>query len=101
MTYKIESTTYCANGLAPRWTWWIHGVAGTPRFGVVGTDEHGNGLFLFQHHGDGKPHSEQLLDAAQFSLPLHISKAEAIARLTQALMSLGWPPAADIMSRPA
>lgn len=88
MTFQIESTMFCPNGMAPRWTWWIHGVKNSRRFGLVGTDEQGRGLYLFQHDPHHGP--EQLLNHDAFSLPLDLSKAEAAHRLTTALHALGW-----------
>ncbi|HEX5126310.1 MAG TPA: hypothetical protein VFW00_06190 [Rhodocyclaceae bacterium] len=90
MPFKIESTTYCPNGIAPRWTWWIHGIAGTQRYGVVGTDEQGHGLYLYEAHGDHIPDKVLLLTAGDFSLPDNTPKEEAALRLTTALVALGW-----------
>ena len=98
MTFQIESTTYCPSGSAPRWTWWIRGIAGTARYGVVGTDEQGCGLYLYEAHGDHTPDRVLLLDASNFNLLEEISKAEATGRLTAALSQLGWGPVESVVS---
>lgn len=90
MAFQIESTTFCANGMAPRWTWWLHGIRDSRRFGVVGTDEHGKGLYLYRHDARQKLEPEELLPPDAFSMPLDLSKVEAARRLRMALESLGW-----------
>jgi hypothetical protein len=90
MAFQIESTTFCPNGLAPRWTWWIHGIKDSRRFGVVGTDEQGRGLYLFRHDAKRKLEPEQLLGPDRFSMPPDLSKMEASRRLRAVLESLGW-----------
>ena len=90
MIYEIESTSFCPNGLLPRWTWWIRGIAGTGRYGIVGTDEAGEGLYLYIYSGDEKPTRSMLLDSTSFSLSEQRHKSEALQQLTSALHDLGW-----------
>ncbi|MDP5240383.1 hypothetical protein Q9Q94_12645 [Uliginosibacterium sp. 31-16] len=90
MSFQIESTSHCPSGLAPRWSWWIRGIHGSRRYGIVGTDEQGYGLYLFNHHANHAPNREALVSTTEFSLSGNVSRAEAITRLTQALITLGW-----------
>jgi len=90
MAFQIESTNHCPSGLAPRWSWWIRGIHGSRRYGIVGTDEYGMGLYLFKHHATQAPEREPLISAEQFKLPGSVSRAEAISMLTKALITLGW-----------
>ncbi|MBS1210543.1 MAG: hypothetical protein H6R19_2941 [Proteobacteria bacterium] len=90
MAFQIESTNHCPSGLAPRWTWWIRGIHGSTRYGIVGTDEEGMGLYLFKHHATQAPEREPLVSAEFFRLPGEVSRAEALAALSQALTKLGW-----------
>jgi len=90
MAFQIESTNHCPSGLAPRWSWWIRGIHGSTRYGVVGTDEHGMGLYLFKHHATQAPEREPLVSAELFRLPGEVSRAEALTALSQALTKLGW-----------
>lgn len=90
MQFHIESTTYCDNGMSPRWTWWLQGIARTQRFGLVGTDEDGRGLYIFRHVGDRAPERIRLLGPDAFGMPGGISKNEACLRLAQVLEGLGW-----------
>jgi hypothetical protein len=90
MAFEIETTSYCENGISPRWVWWIRGIAGTQRFGLVGTDEQGRGLFLYEHDGDKQPRREVLVSADLFGLPPNCSKALANETLRLTLAGLGW-----------
>jgi hypothetical protein len=90
MAFNIESTNYCPNGQAPRWSWWIRGVRGSARYGVVGTDEEGDGLYLFIHRGQQPPERQPLLGPEQFSLAGNSCRIEAIQQISRALSSLGW-----------
>lgn len=90
MAFEIETTSHCENGISPRWVWWIKGVEGTDRFGLVGTDEHGRGLFIYEHDGDRQPRREELLSASQFSIPHEFSKRDANEALRLTLADLGW-----------
>lgn len=90
MAFEIETTSYCENGISPRWVWWIRGVASTQRFGLVGTDEQGRGLFLYEHDGDKQPRREVLVSCELFELPANCSKPQANETLRLTLASLGW-----------
>lgn len=90
MAFEIETTSYCENGISPRWVWWIRGIQGTQRFGLVGTDEQGRGLFLYEHEGDKQPRREVLISAELFELPANCSKADANETLRLTLAELGW-----------
>ncbi|MFT4173264.1 MAG: hypothetical protein QM639_11940 [Rhodocyclaceae bacterium] len=90
MTFEIESMSFCPSGIAPRWTWWIRGIAGTPRYGIVGTDEDGGGLYLYEYQGDGTPERAELLTPHAFSLAGTIAKHEATRLVIHALHQLGW-----------
>ena len=88
--YLIENSSFCPSGLAPRWTWWLHGIACTQRYGVVGTDEQGRGLYLFRAAGDRSPERETLLDPQVFHVPADSLEDEARRMMTAALETLGW-----------
>ena len=90
MMFEIESTSFCPSGLAPRWTWWIRGIAGSTRYGVVGTDEQGRGLYLYEYRGDAGPARSALLPANRFNLCGELAKPEATRQLVAALAQLGW-----------
>ncbi|HSD36677.1 MAG TPA: hypothetical protein VLC92_04160 [Rhodocyclaceae bacterium] len=90
MAFEIETTSYCENGISPRWVWWIRGIASTQRFGLVGTDEYGRGLFLYEHDGDKQPRREVLVAADLFDLPPNCDKTQANETLRLTLASLGW-----------
>ncbi|MDO6385832.1 hypothetical protein [Uliginosibacterium sp. 31-12] len=90
MPFHIESTSYCANGQAPRWSWWIRGVHGSSRYGIVGTDEDGDGLYLFIHRGNQAPERQPLLGPEQFSLAGKSCRTEALHQVSHALKTLGW-----------
>ncbi|MDQ8022817.1 MAG: hypothetical protein REI94_13345 [Moraxellaceae bacterium] len=90
MLFHIESATYCDNGMSPRWSWWLQGIARTQRFGILGTDEDGRGLYLFRHAGDREPERIRLLGPEAFAMPGGISKREACLRLVPVLQGLGW-----------
>ncbi|GAB4056740.1 hypothetical protein [Uliginosibacterium sediminicola] len=92
MTFEIETTSHCENGISPRWIWWIRGIAGTPRFGLVGTDEQGQGLYIYEHDGDRQPRREPLPGCERFSVPLDFSKSHANALLIEHLVQIGWKP---------
>lgn len=92
MSIHIESTHFCSNGRAPRWSWWIRGVHGTNRYGVLGTDEEGEGLYLLIHRGNRPPEHLPLLGAEQFSLANNNCRAEANRKIRKALHALGWHP---------
>lgn len=93
--FCIESVSLCKNGRAPRWTWWIRGVHGSPRYGILGTDEQGHGLYHFLPQGNAAPRRAQLLPADAFSLPLEASREETVQKLQKALIELGWHKPAD------
>lgn len=88
--YLIENTSFCPSGLAPRWTWWLRGIARTQRYGIVGTDEQGRGLYLFRADGDRSPERELLVDPAAFEVPADSREADACRMLAAALEALGW-----------
>lgn len=90
MAFHIESTNFCPSGQAPRWSWWIRGVHGSNRYGVIGTDEEGEGLYLFIHRGSQPPERQPLLDPSQFSLAGKQCRREALQQISRALSSLGW-----------
>jgi hypothetical protein len=90
MDFHIESTSFCPSGIAPRWTWWIKGIRGEARYEVLGTDEHGAGLYLFRFAGDRSPEREELIDRVRFVIPNTTSKADAGERLAAALEQIGW-----------
>lgn len=92
MAFEIETTSYCENGISPRWVWWVRGIGGTPRFGLVGTDEYGKGLFLYEHEGDRQPRRETLVSPEHFAMPHACSKSEANDTLRRQLALLGWTP---------
>jgi len=92
MGFKIESTSFCPSGVVPRWTWWIRGIYGKDRYELLGTDEHGTGLYLFRFDGDRAPIREQLLDQDCFKIAASLSKTEASAKLSEALLQLGSLP---------
>lgn len=90
MTFQIESTTFCPHAFAPRWSWWIRGIAGTSRYGIVGTDEQGKGLYLYHARGDQMPSRTALRNESDFCIAENTSKAEATNKLLAALFELGW-----------
>jgi hypothetical protein len=90
MSFEIETTSYCENGISPRWVWWVRGIAGTQRFGLLGTDEHGKGLFLYEHEGDRQPRREILISPEKFAMPADCSKTQANDTLREQLATLGW-----------
>lgn len=98
MAFEIETTSYCENGISPRWVWWVRGIAGSQRFGLLGTDEQGRGLFLYEHEGDKQPRREQLIAGEEFCLHGISSKTEANERLQAGLVTLGW---LNTVSKPA
>src|SRR5688500_5753169 len=91
MKFEIVSVSFCPNGHAPQWTWWIRGIAGTLRYGVLGTDDEGSGLYEYEYRGDQSPQRKLLLDDSHFSIPANISKEDATHLLKLALVALGWP----------
>lgn len=90
MCFRIQSTSFCASGLAPRWTWWVRGVNGSQRYGVIGTDESGNGLYVFIHRGNDAPERQELLGKQAFSLGSSRDRKLATDQLIAALTQLGW-----------
>ncbi len=88
--FRIESVSLCKNGRAPRWTWWIRGIHGSPRYGILGTDEQGRGLYHFLPQGNAAPKRTQLLPSDAFSLSLDASREETVQKLRKALIELGW-----------
>lgn len=99
MVFQIESSTYCPSGLAPRWTWWVKGVQGSTRYGVLGTNEQGTGLYLYRFEGDRAPIREELIACHSFMVTTS-SRADAQAQLATAVRQLGWaiqpPPASHL-----
>lgn len=91
--FEIESTSHCQSGYSPRWSWWIRGIAGTQRYGVVGTDESGLGLYLYSYTTQRTQTREQLLPPERFTLVDDMPRAQANERVSSALAELGWHPA--------
>lgn len=85
---QIESASHCPSGVAPRWTWWIKGWLGQPRYDVIGTNEHGAGLYLFRANGDHAPIREELLAPQGFHIPGDVSQTEALHYLRDQLAQL-------------
>lgn len=90
MAFHIESSNFCPSGQAPRWSWWIRGVHGGNRYGVIGTDESGEGLYLYIHRGNQAPERQALLAPTEFSLAASKCRAEALQHVSRALSILGW-----------
>ena len=88
MVFEIESSSYCPSGLAPRWTWWVKGVQGSTRYGVLGTNEQGAGLYLYRYEGD-HARREELIASSRF-LVVTASRSDAQALLVDAVRELGW-----------
>ncbi|MEC5399700.1 hypothetical protein [Uliginosibacterium sp. H1] len=98
--YLIESVGHCPSGVAPRWTWWLRGVDEAGRYGIVGTDEEGRGLYIFRHAGDRAPEREQLAGPGDFSIPGGCSTQEASSMMAQLLETIGWGSLAPARTRP-
>lgn len=97
--FEIESTSYCQTGFSPRWSWWIRGIAGTARYGIVGTDEYGTGLYLYGYDSAHQQTRELLLPAERFSLTEEVPRTMANEMVTRALTDIGWLHAGDPFDR--
>lgn len=97
--FEIESTSFCQTGFSPRWSWWIRGIAGTQRYGIVGTDEQGMGLYLYAYNAAREQTREPLLPAERFTLTEEVPRTLANEMVTQALIEIGWLQAGDTFDR--
>lgn len=95
--FSIEATSHCQDGRWPRWSWWIRGIDNSSRYGVVGTDEAGRGLFLYSFRSDRSAERQALLDQETFVMRDDLTRLQANAIITHTLIDLGWgcaPPSA-------
>lgn len=88
--FSIEATSHCLDGRWPRWSWWIRGIYNSGRYGVVGTDETGRGLFLYSFRGDHSSERQALLAPDAFTMGDDLSRTQANAIITHTLLELGW-----------
>lgn len=88
--FSIEATSHCQDGRWPRWSWWIRGVENSSRYGVVGTDENGHGLYLYSFRADRSAVRQELIPATAFSLPDGTTRQQANAVIMEILQRLGW-----------
>lgn len=88
--FSIEATSFCRDGHWPRWSWWIRGIGNSARYGVVGTDEDGRGLYLYSFAADRSSRREPLLPPDAFALADGVARRHANDIVVEALVGLGW-----------
>lgn len=84
--------------LPNRWEFDLKGLYGWPCFAVLQTDETGHGLTTDETYIENlilwevvMPYSRRnILTTANFEIPVHASRREALQILTVALTSIGW-----------
>lgn len=88
--FSIEATSHCQDGHWPRWSWWIRGIANSSRYGMVGTDESGHGLYLYTFRADRSVERQELIPSAKLSVPDALTRQQANVILVDSLTALGW-----------
>jgi hypothetical protein len=73
----IAATSHCRNGKQPRWSFLVQGFGGQGRHGMLGTDEHGRGLYLYASQPGSTPARRELVAPERLSLPDSLSRHQA------------------------
>lgn len=88
--FVIQATSHCRSGKLPRWSFLIQGVGGNSRQGMVGTDAHGHGLYLYASPTGDLSVRTQLIAAAMLSLPDSLNRQQANDEVMKLLGRVNW-----------